>query len=207
MKVSKKTELVIAIVLVAYLAFTPGFQIVRTLLSSPLGKAAGLLGIVYVWKYVSKLIAVLLLAGYIRCAKDTNVWEGLAMPPVACTCDPGFKFDETDKKCRNDKGVSKDPVACSCPSGYTFDGTKKECVESSSMSEPIAPPVVTPPPGPVDPASMAAPAVSGAPSTGTAPETTPGAAQDMAANTPPAGLVQGPTPSESFQLMNAYPVR
>ena len=206
MKVSKKVELGIALVLVVYLAFTPGFPVVRTLLSTSLGKAAGLLGIVYVWKYVSKLVAVLLLAAYTRCATSTPVWEGLAMPAVACECPPNFAFDKVTKECRDDKGKTEKPTTCSCPSGYAFDGMKKECVEASSMAEPIAPPVVSPPPGPVDPTGSAAPASTSGASTGTAPVTTPGEAQDMASSTPPTGLVPaGPAPSENFQLMNAYP--
>ena len=74
MKLSQKTEWGIIAVLIAYLAFTPGFQVVKDILATPIGKAIALAGIVYVWKYISAIIAILLLIGYMRCAKN-NVWE------------------------------------------------------------------------------------------------------------------------------------
>jgi hypothetical protein len=208
MKLSSRNEWIAIAVLILYLTFTPGFPIVRELLSSSVGKAAFLGAVVYVWKYVSKIIAVLLLVGYIRCASMTGVWEGLEMAATTCTCPAGFTYDSTTKKCKNAAGLMKDPVACTCPSGYTYDITKKECVVSSVMSEPIS---ATPPAVDAMPTDGGAPILL-APTTSTAPMTTPGAAQEAVGAAPSSGTSTPPTvmPSapatEQFSLLNAYPL-
>lgn len=209
MKLSPRNEWIAIALLIVYLAFTPGFPLVKELLSSSVGKAAALAGIVYVWKYVSKVVAVLLIVGYMRCASMTGVWEGLEMAASTCTCLPGFTYDSTVKKCKNAAGLMKDPVACSCPSGYTYDITKKECIVASVMSEPIsaaAPSVDAMPTGGGSP-------LSSAPMTSTAPMTTPGAAQEAVGSLPSSGTAMPPmsvTPSapatESFSLLSAYPL-
>jgi len=207
MKLNQRTELIVVGVLIAYLAFTPGFQFVRDILSNPIGKAAFLALVVYVWKYVSAITAVLLLVGYIRCARN-NIWEGLAMPALNCTCPTGFTYDMAMKKCKNDKNELKDPVACTCPSGYSFDSVSKECTEASVMTEPIAPTDTTtsaPPPEPTPTASeTAAPAVSEAPATSTAPATTPGAAQEAAAAATATMEMAGVQPSTSESFVGGY---
>lgn len=215
MRLSQRTEWIIVGALIAYLAFTPGFQVIRDLLATPIGKAVALAGIVYVWKYVSVVIAVLLLVGYIRCAK-TGVWEGLTNGGgnVSCTCTEGFNYDPLTGKCKNiATGASIDPISCTCPAGYSYDSVKHECAQSSSMSEPI-PPIATVPPAPpplpspnvptpvVAPIEMtpsgAAPAVSTGPVTSNAPMTTPSAANDAIKAAMPPDVVQGPMPSEGF---------
>jgi hypothetical protein len=208
MKLTSRNEWIVIGVLIVYLAFTPGFPIVKELLSSSVGKAAFLGGVVYLWKYVSKIIAVLLLVGYIRCASMTGVWEGLEMAATTCTCLPGFTYDSTTKKCKNAAGLMKDPVACTCPSGYTYDITKKECVVSSVMSEPIS---ATPPAVDAMPTDGGAPILL-APTTSTAPMTTPGAAQE-AVGSASSGTSAGDStvaPSapatEQFSLLSAYPL-
>lgn len=209
MKLSRNTELGIVAVLIAYLAFTPGFQLIRDILSNPIGKALALAGIVYVWKFVSAIVAVLLLVGYVRCASKGNVWEGLAMPPVTCTCGPGFKYNDQLKTCVNDAGDIKDPAACTCPAGYAYDTDSKECKEVSQTTEPVSPTELPKPAGvdavPSTP-ETAAPAVSSGPVTSTAPMTTPGAAQDMAttAPVPSAAPAPGPTPSTSETFVGGY---
>jgi len=204
MKLSPRNEWIAIALLIVYLAFTPGFPLVKELLSTSVGKAAALAGIVYVWKYVSKVVAVLLVIGYMRCAKMTGVWEGLEMAASTCTCPPEFTYDSTAKKCKNSAGLMKDPVACSCPSGYTYDGVKKECIVSSVMSEPIAPPSVD-----AMPTNGGAPLTTG-PTTSTAPMTTPGAAQEAVGTAPAASAPTTVTPSppatESFSLLSAYPL-
>jgi hypothetical protein len=167
--------------------------------------------VVYLWKYVSKIIAVLLLVGYIRCASMTGVWEGLEMAATTCTCLPGFTYDSTTKKCKNAAGLLKDPVACTCPSGYTYDITKKECVVSSVMSEPISAAVPVVDAMPTDGGAPVLLPPTDAPST--VPMTTPGAAQEAVGG---ASSSSGPMPSmsvtpsapatESFSLLSAYPL-
>jgi hypothetical protein len=184
-----RQEWIVIAALIAYLAFTPGFQMVRDILAHPIGRAAALVGIVYVWKRVSAIVAVLLVIGYMRCAK-TSMWEGFETPTVTCTCETGFTYNPATNQCANEKGQVKDPVACTCPSGYAYDSIKKECVQASQMSEP------TPPPMPMPATSTEAPAVSTGPVTSTAPMTTPTAPVPAAAPMPPP--TAGPTPTEGF---------
>ena len=195
MKLNQRTEWALIIALIAYLAFTPGFQLIRDILSNPVGKAAALLGIVYVWKKVSAILAVLLALGYLRCASKGNIWEGLEMPSAVCTCENGFNFDVATKKCVGSKGEIKDPVACTCPSGYTYDSQTKECKQVSEMTEAVPPAPEATPSTP----ETAAPAKDTGVVTSTAPITTPGAAQAMAATAPPAAPpATGPAASEGF---------
>jgi hypothetical protein len=181
MKLSQKTEWIVIAALIAYLAFTPGFQIVKDILATPLGKAAALVGIVYVWKYVSAIIALLLLIGYMRCAKN-NIWEMFSGAEQTCMCESSdFIWDSSVKKCKDATGKEGGIKSCTCASGYSWDTMKKECVVSSDVQPPI-PPVIEPVPGVP---STAAPAVSTGPVTSSAPMTTPSATQSMVMSTPP----------------------
>lgn len=195
MKLSRNTEWGIIVALVAYLAFTPGFQIVRDVLATPLGKAAALLAIVYVWKYVSTIIALLLLVGYIRCAKS-NIWEMFSGAEENCVCEgEGFVWDKEAKTCKNAEGKTGAVKSCSCANGYSWDGGEKgtkQCVPTSGTQPPVPPPVAMPgveamPAAP----PTTAPATSTGPVTSTAPMTTPSAVQDMVASAPPAPPVVG----------------
>jgi len=195
MKLSRNTEWGIIIALVAYLAFTPGFQIVKDILATSLGKAVALLVIVYVWKYVSAVIALLLLVGYIRCAK-TNVWEMFTGAEESCVCEgSGFVWDRQSKTCKNAEGQSGAVKTCTCANGYSWDGGEKgtkQCVPTSGMQPPVPPPVEMPSVAPIPAApETTAPATSTGPVTSTAPMTTPGAAQAMVASAPPAPPVTG----------------
>lgn len=181
MKLSPKNEWIVVAILIAYLAFTPGFQIVKDILANPVGKALALAGIVYVWKYVSAVIALLLLIGYMRCAKN-NIWEMFSGAEQTCICEGSdFMWDSSVKKCKDATGKEGGIKSCTCANGYSWDTMKKECVVSSGTQPPIAP-VVTPVPGVP---STAAPAVSTGPVTSSAPMTTPSATQSMVMSTPP----------------------
>jgi hypothetical protein len=111
---SSRNEWIVVGVLIAYLAFVPSLQIVRDLLATPVGKALGLAGIVYVHKYISCPVALLLVIGYVRCAGSSS-WEGFTTP--TSTVQP----------------------TCSCPDGYAYDSVTKECKASSSMSGSVPP--------------------------------------------------------------------
>lgn len=205
MKLSRTVEFTVIGILIAYIAFAPRMDVFRTILATPVGKAVALVGIVYVWKFVSAAVALLLAIMFVRCAGGgMTVWEGLEMPEAKCTCPPGYTFDGVSKQCRNEAGKFADATACACDPGYSYDFTTKQCKQNSVMSDPI-PPVV-----PQEPIASAAPAVSTGPVTSTAPMTTPGEAQAMATSTAPAPStpLEGPTATESekFSLMG-YPLR
>jgi hypothetical protein len=187
MKLSRKTEWMIVAVLIAYIAFAPGFAMVRDMLSSPVGKAVALAGIAYVWKTVSPLIAVLLVVLYLKCTR-MSVWEGFSGAEDTCLCaGEGYTWDAGTKKCTNKDGKEGEVKSCTCISGYSWDGGPKgtkQCVPTSSTQPPLPP---TPPPAleAVTSVPSAAPAVSTGPVTSTAPMTTPSAVQDMVVSAGP----------------------
>ena len=111
---SSRNEWIVIGVLIAYLAFVPSLQIVRDLLATPVGKALGLASIVYVHKYISCPVALLLVIAYVRCA-SANL-EMFTTPTT--TVQPTI----------------------TCPSGYAYDSVAKECKSTSSMSGSIPPP-------------------------------------------------------------------
>ena len=125
---SGRNELFVIGALIVYLAFLPRFQAVRDLLSSSVGKAAALAGIVYVHQKVSCAAALLLAIGYVRCQGSS--WEGFTTPTATVA------------------------PTMTCPDGYALDAVTKTCLASSSMSGSVpAPPessmgasVTTPPP-------------------------------------------------------------
>lgn len=110
---SRATELFVVGALILYLAFGSGISVVRELLSTSVGKAVALAGIVYVHQKVSCSIALLLVVWYVRCARTS--WEGFTTPTT--TVEPTM----------------------TCPSGYALDAVTKTCMVSSSMSGSIPP--------------------------------------------------------------------
>ena len=125
---STRNELFVVGALIALIAFGPRIQAVRDLLSSSVGKAAALAGIVYVHQKVSCAAALLLVVLYVRCQGSS--WEGFTTPTATVA------------------------PTMSCPDGYALDAVTKTCMPSSSMSGSVpAPPessmgasVTTPPP-------------------------------------------------------------
>jgi hypothetical protein len=195
MKLARNTEWAIIAALIAYIAFTPGFRIVKDTLATPLGKAAALAAIVYIWKSVSPIIAILLTISFLRCAK-WNVWEMFSGAEQTCTCEmPGATWDPESKTCKDSTGQPAGPVkSCTCTNGYAWDGGekgKKECVPVTTEQPPVPTGPVPMPANPAaDPADAlaagtsmgaAAPAVAGPAAPSTPPVTTPGAAAEMAA--------------------------
>ena len=111
---SSRNEWIVVGVLIAYLAFVPSLQIVRDLLATPVGKALGLAGIVYVYKYVSCPAALLLVIVYVR----SVIMNREMFTTPSATVQP----------------------TCTCPDGYAYDSVSKECKPTSSMSGSVPPP-------------------------------------------------------------------
>jgi hypothetical protein len=200
MRLTQKTEWIVIGVIIAYIAFFSK----KHLLSTPIAKLAGLIGIVFAWKNLSPVISVLLAVAFVLSLKH-NIWEGMAVSPAACSCEEGYVYDSSTKKCKNSTGDAKDPKACTCDSGYAYDMITKQCTQATVMQDPIPLTSVSPI---VSANEAAAPAITAGPTTSTAPMTTPGAAQAMATSTPPSttATTSGPVPSENFDLMHAYPL-
>lgn len=212
MKLSQKTEWIVVAVLIGYIAFMRPIPMVQDALATSVGKAVGLVGIVYVWKSVSPIVAILLAIAFVRCISMGRVWEMFSGAETTCLCEgEGYTWDAVTKKC-TDKGGKEGAIkSCVCASGYAWDGGPKgtkQCVPSSGTQ----PPVPAPDANPIgdklqadvkamETAANAAPAVSTAPATSSAPMTTPGAAAAMAAGATPmppaAGGVQPGAPSST----------
>jgi len=126
---SSSNEFFVIGALIAHLAFMPALQVLRDLLSTSVGKAAALAGIVYVHKYVSCSVALLLVVLYLRAGS----WEGFTTPTATVT------------------------PTVTCPSGYALDALSNSCKAVSAMSGSVPPSssgsmsgadVTTPPPRP-----------------------------------------------------------
>ena len=148
MKLTRNTEWAIIAALIAYLAFTPGVQAIKDALATPVGKAVALAAIVYVWKFVSATIALLLVIAFLRCAK-WNVWEMFSGAETTCTCENSTAtWDATSKTCKDATGNDAGGVkSCICANGYAWDGGEKgtkQCVPSSGTQPPVAPPASNP---------------------------------------------------------------
>jgi hypothetical protein len=143
MKLTRNTEWAVIAALIVYIAFTPGMQVVKDILATPLGKAAVLATIVYVWKFVSPIIAILLTISFMRCAK-WNVWEGFSGAETACTCENSAAiWDSQSKTCKDATGNAAGAVkTCTCTNGYAWDGGekgKKQCIPVTNTQAPVPP--------------------------------------------------------------------
>jgi hypothetical protein len=148
MKLTRNTEWAVIAALIVYIAFIPGLQAIKTLLATPLGKAAGLAVIIYVWKFVSCPIALLLTISFMRCA-TWNTWEMFSGAEQSCTCETaGAIWDSQTKTCKDASGNAAGPVkTCTCTNGYAWDGGekgKKQCVPVTDSQPPVAPPAENP---------------------------------------------------------------
>lgn len=148
MKLTRKTEWALIAALILYIAFIPRVQLVKDILATGLGKAAALVAIVYVWKYVSATIALLLTIAFLRCAR-WNVWEMFSGAEVACTCENSAAiWDAQSKTCKDAAGNPAGAVkTCTCANGYAWDGGekgKKQCIPVTSNQPPVPPPADNP---------------------------------------------------------------
>jgi hypothetical protein len=222
MKLSSRTEWIVVGVLIVYIAFVQPIPMLRDALATSVGKAVGLAAIVYVWKYVSAVVAILLAIAFVRCAK-TPVWEMFSGAETSCECEmpEEYMWDVAIKKCRNKDGKEGAVKSCVCAAGYAWDGGakgKKECIPVTTTQPPV--PATNPvadnlaeqakkdaemvqamDAAPAT-AAPAAPAATGP--AGTTPATTPGAAAEKFANpVPMPGYSGGVVPSGVSSSMPA----
>ena len=144
---SRTNELIAVGALILYIAFVPGFDIVRELLSSSVGKALALAGILYVHKYVSCSVALLLVIVFAR--SGFSAWEGMANSP----CSNGYAWDETKKACIASSSVTP-PIPPTPPapaSGSTTGASVNTPPPNSNVSTaPMTTPTPSMPTGPAN---------------------------------------------------------
>jgi hypothetical protein len=180
MKISGQKELAVAAILIVFIAFVPMPTMVKDALRTSVGKVVALALIVYSWKYVSAIIALLLLVIF---ARDSGaVSEYYDQTPIVSTCkcdDPNYTPNASGTACVDKNGVpyapsedcgkgvnSKAPIlSCQCPSGWVWDKCKGTCGQpaQSNQSAPIA--AVGTAPAPPAMTSTAAPVTSTGPVT------------------------------------------
>jgi hypothetical protein len=187
--------------LILFMSFTSGFGPVRAFLSTPVGKAAGLAAVVYVFKYVSAPIGLLLAIHVARCSRMMEgVDETLAEPTEMCQCDPDFTYNSGTKMCEKPGAQSKPPAKCTCIPGETWDDTEKKC--KTKPVESVPPSAMPPSGGAADLATVQAQAASLPPSS--VPETTGSAASAAMASAPPTATPAAP---EKFTPMDSPMIR
>lgn len=158
MRLTGTQEWIVIGVLVLYIAFTPGFPVVRQFLSTGIGKAVALGLVVYVWKYVSQPVSILLAINFVRCAgMREGVDETLAENALIPNCPTGFTLNKNTNMCEKPGSTPRSGTVCMPPNtkwnadtgkcgpaeGFTNGG------ETGSTGPAPPPPVVSGPTGTV----------------------------------------------------------
>lgn len=84
MRLSTKNEWIAVGLLSLYVAFVPQIPMAREFMATGVGRLAAMASVIFTWKYVSELVAVLLAIIYVRCMLSP-IWEGLEMPATTVT--------------------------------------------------------------------------------------------------------------------------
>lgn len=143
MKLTGTKEWIVIGVLVVFIAFGGSMGPLRQLLSSPIGKALALGAIIFVWKTVSKPVALLLLVVVLKCG---SFREFMTSGP---NCPTGSQL-QADKTSCKDPSTGKTTPAILCVEGQTWNQTAGKCEGTSASmgsTEGIAPSVLTTPTG------------------------------------------------------------
>lgn len=152
MRLTGTQEWIVIGALILYIAFTPGFPIVRQILSTPVGKAAGLALVVWVWKTVSQPIALLLAITFLRCAgMREGVDSTLASNALVPNCPSGFTLNKNTNMCEKPGSSPRAGTVCMPPNTKWNADTGKcgpaEGFESGPTGAPPPPPPVVSPTG------------------------------------------------------------
>jgi hypothetical protein len=116
---SERNELIASAILIVYISFVPCHSMLREFFATPVGKAIALGVFVYVYKYVSCVVAVLLLVNFLR---SGGVREYL---------------DETGLTPGSVPTSSAAPDEYSCPEGFTYVDAKKMCMKGNDAKPPV----------------------------------------------------------------------
>ncbi len=122
MSLSQRNEWIAVGAMILYIAFVPTIPMVRDFLGSPVGKAVGLAAIVYVWKFVSEPVSLLLIVALLRSGAIREFADDPSMKPaVTQHCEAGYELTK-DKKCK--KGdETRAPIECTA--SQEWDGVSK----------------------------------------------------------------------------------
>jgi len=143
MKLTGTKEWIAIGILVALIAFGGSLSPVRQLVGSPIGKALALGAVVFVWKTVSKPVALLLL---VLVLKTGPFRESMTGGP---NCPTGSQL-QSDKTTCKDPSTGKTTPAILCVEGQIWNQTASKCEGASVADAPtggIAPNVLTTPTG------------------------------------------------------------
>ena len=158
MKLNANTEWAIIAALIVYIAFIPGVGGVRQFLSSGIGMVVALAAVVYVWKFVSQPIAILLLVAVLRCA---GMRERMTNPNAHC---PAPFILQDDNTCKDEKGASGPPPTI-CLEGQTWNAAVGKCEGASASTSvgipPSGPTGTSTPTPPMSSTGMASPTTEG----------------------------------------------
>lgn len=133
MRLSQRNEWIVLGALIAYIALVPCPYAMKEFFSSAIGKMLALGTVVFVWKYVSEVVAVLLLVAFLR---SGAVREYLENPTPMCGV--GQTMDSTTGKCKD------------------MPATPTSSAPSSQVVLTAPPPTSTGPPGGSTPGAAAA---------------------------------------------------
>jgi len=112
MMLSGRNEWIAVAALIAYVSLVPCPYAMKEFFSSTLGKMVALGAVVYAWKYVSQLVAVLLLVAFLRSGAIREFLDESGM--TAPSSEPEYK----------------------CPDGYTYASDKKMCTKGTEVRAP-----------------------------------------------------------------------
>jgi hypothetical protein len=117
MRISLNTEYAIVGALIVYTVFLPSLPIIRQLLSSSVGVAAGIALVYWVAKTVSVPLALVVLVAVIRSS------SAIIREHMDCTtCMEDYTFDEKTKMCKKE-GATDLPPTCSGPTKISASPT------------------------------------------------------------------------------------
>jgi hypothetical protein len=152
MLLSGRNEWIAVAALIAYVSLVPCPYAMKEFFSSVLGKIVALGAVVYAWKYISQLVAVLLLVAFLRSGALREFLDESGMAPPTETdykCPDEFMYSMDKKMCT--KGTETRAPDCK-DSSMMWDSSKGSCVPKS----PTPPPSSGGPPGGTTPGAMAA---------------------------------------------------
>jgi hypothetical protein len=99
MRLSQQNEWIAIGALIAYISLVPCPYAMKEFFSSAIGKIVALSTVVFVWKYVSELLAVLVLVAFLRSGAVREYLD--ASTPTMPSCPPGQMMDTSTNKCKD----------------------------------------------------------------------------------------------------------